>query len=256
MKVVRSLNSYLGRTKWFEERQTKKGKELLTSLSNFFKFVCENIFKYQENYFYEALKMLLSMPYQLFLLDDSEILKNNLPSIIMKSLELGQEIISLSYETIASIAILFHHCKAESVKYLTGCIPYLEKYINFSKADAETDDKEEVQAYLFLYEREIKRSEISKRVMKFLGSVGGISHSMVENTTKDYISWDYHCKLDLSIVMGGEDYNLNLTKLLSRTCWLMVNGREAQKIVSSEFMHAIVVYMIGRAATKSVGQNP
>ena len=47
MKVVRSLNSYLERVSWFEERDAKKSKELLGSMSNFFKFVCENIFKYQ-----------------------------------------------------------------------------------------------------------------------------------------------------------------------------------------------------------------
>jgi hypothetical protein len=39
--------------------------------------------------------------------------------------------------------------------------------------------------------------------MKFLGSIGGIAHMMVDNSTKDYISWDYYCKLDLSVVMGG-----------------------------------------------------
>ena len=37
------------------------------------------------------------MPYQLYLLDDCEIIKNSLPGIIIKSLELGQEIISLSH---------------------------------------------------------------------------------------------------------------------------------------------------------------
>lgn len=60
--------------------------------------------------------------------------------------------------------------------------------------------------------------------MKFLGSIGGISHMMVENSTKDYISWDFYCKLDLSVVMGGENIDINLTKLLARTNWLMLHG--------------------------------
>ncbi len=69
--------------------------------------------------------------------------------------------------------------------------------------------------------------------MKFLGSIGGISHMMVENSTKDYISWDYYCKIDLTVIMGGDSIDINLTKMLSRTCWLMLHGTEVQKIVSS-----------------------
>lgn len=69
--------------------------------------------------------------------------------------------------------------------------------------------------------------------MKFLGSIGGYSHMMVENTTKDYISWDYYCKLDLTVYLKGDTLNINLTKLLARTCWLMLHGSEVQKIVSS-----------------------
>lgn len=84
--------------------------------------------------------------------------------------------------------------------------------------------------------------------MKFLGSIGGAAHSVVENSTKDYISWDYYCKLDISVVMGGDTISISLTKLLSRTCWLMLHGSESQKIVASEFMHATTVYVIGRAA--------
>ena len=133
MKVIRSLNCYLIQANWLEETETKKSKELLSSIANLFQFVWENLFKYQENYFYEALKMLLSVPYQVFLLNDCEILKNALPGIIIKALELGQEIITLSHETIKTISILFEKEKSLSVKYLTGCIPYLEKYINFAK---------------------------------------------------------------------------------------------------------------------------
>ena len=39
--------------------------------------------------------------------------------------------------------------------------------------------------------------------MKFLGSIGGLCHSLVANKTNDYISWDYHCKLNLDILMAG-----------------------------------------------------
>lgn len=87
--------------------------------------------------------------------------------------------------------------------------------------------------------------------MKFLGSIGGLAHQMVKNSTQDYISWDYYCKLDISIVLGKDTIDVNVTKLLARTCWLMLHGTENQKTVSSEFMHSIVIYMIGRSASKT-----
>jgi hypothetical protein len=56
---------------------------------------------------------------------------------------------------------------------------------------------------------------------------------MIENTVKDYISWDYYCKLDFTVALGGQNIDISLTKLLSRTCWLMMHGKEGQKIVAS-----------------------
>ena len=51
MKVIRSLNAFITRTNWFNNSEangeTKKVKELLSVLSNFFKFVAESIYKYQ-----------------------------------------------------------------------------------------------------------------------------------------------------------------------------------------------------------------
>ena len=47
---------------------------------------------------------------------------------------------------------------------------------------------------------------------------------MIENRRKDYISLDYYCKLDLTVILGGENVEINLTKLLARTCWLMQHG--------------------------------
>lgn len=70
MKVIRSLNMFIAKIGWLnnaEDGDQKNIDQLLCVLKNFFLFVCDNIFKYQENYFYEALKMLLSMPSKVFL---------------------------------------------------------------------------------------------------------------------------------------------------------------------------------------------
>lgn len=60
-----------------------------------------------------------------------------------------------------------------------------------------------MRSFLFLRESKIKKEKLSEKVMKFLGSIGGLCHSLVANKTNDYISWDYHCKLNLDILMAG-----------------------------------------------------
>lgn len=65
-------------------------------------------------------------------------MKNSLSGIIIKSLELGHEIISLSFEAVETLSNLFSSAKYESNQYLSGCIPFLEKYINFSKNTDKT----------------------------------------------------------------------------------------------------------------------
>ena len=119
-------------------------------------------------------------------------------------MDLGQEIISLANEGICCLNSIFQHARTQAEKYIADCIPYLEKFINFGRnGKEEEEEKEEVRSYLFLREIKIKKERLSEDVMKFLGSIGGLCHSLVANKTNDYISWDYHCKVDLDVLMAG-----------------------------------------------------
>jgi hypothetical protein len=68
--------------------------------------------------------------------------------------------------------------------------------------------------------------------MNFLGSIGGLVHLLVNNTNKNYVSWDYQCKLDIEILMSDRKFTLNLTSVLDRACFLALNGEKNIKKAS------------------------
>jgi hypothetical protein len=59
-------------------------------MGKFFKQTAEVVFKYQEQYFYELLKVLLSFSEEVYFHDSQRILKHHLPALLVKTFELGQ----------------------------------------------------------------------------------------------------------------------------------------------------------------------
>jgi hypothetical protein len=83
-----------------------------------------------------------------------------------------------------------------------------------------------MRAHLFLSEQKITRQSISEEVLSFLGSLGGLCHLLVDKQNNDHISWDFDCHLTVELSILNDKYNINITKLLNRTCWLAINGRD------------------------------
>ena len=65
-----------------------------------------------------------------------------------------------------------------------------------------------------------------------------------------YISWDYDCTLTYPLPLINRKVDLKLTKLLPRVMQLMLNSPDDSiKTISCEFMHAVIIYIIGRSAS-------
>lgn len=105
------------------------------------------VFKYQEQYFYELLKILLSFSEEVYFLDNYRIMKSQLADLIVKTLEMGQEINSLADTALKCLRRLFRAEKEVFKLYLSGVVPALEKYINVES----NSQKGEMKAHLFLY---------------------------------------------------------------------------------------------------------
>ena len=45
--------------------------------------------------------------------------------------------------------------------------------------------------YLFAEEMKINKQSIEKKIMDFLGSIGGLAHLLVDNLNTNLTTWDY-----------------------------------------------------------------
>jgi hypothetical protein len=88
------------------------------------------VFKYQEQYFYELLKILLSFSEEVYFMDNYRIIKSQLAELIIRTLEMGQEIISLAFVAVRCLKNIFTAEKKIAQTYLSSALPALEKYIN------------------------------------------------------------------------------------------------------------------------------
>lgn len=99
-------------------------------MKRFFSEGISIVFKYQEQYFYELLKILLSFSEEVYFLDNYRIVKSQLADLIIKTLEMGQEINSLADSAVRCLKRLFRAQKEVFKLSLSTVVPALEKYIN------------------------------------------------------------------------------------------------------------------------------
>lgn len=242
LRTLRSLNEYILKNSYFRSQpsaQAEYSRELVDKMAKFFHFTVQKVYKFQEQYFYELIKVLLSFGEEVYCSADYRILKSHLPKLLVKALDMGQEIVSLANAALRCTERLFAAERPMARNYLLPVISSLEQYLNLA-----TSEREEFKSQLFLFEQALSRKELSNAVLAFLGSLGGLSHSLVDSSNKDHISWDYDCHLKMEVEILKEAFWVNLVRVLDRVCWLCVNGKEEVKIVACELLHAQVCYVV------------
>lgn len=70
----------------------------------------------------------------------------------------------------------------------------------------------------------ITRVSLAKKIMDFLGSIGGLVHLLIDTSGSNKIAWDYQDPLEIDVLMGTFKCTLNLSRLLNRVCFLALNG--------------------------------
>ena len=86
-------------------------------------------------------------------MDNYRIMKSQLSGLIIKTMELGQEIISLADVAIKCLKKLFFTEKVIAQRCLSDAIPALEKFLNVESNTL----KEEKKAHLFLCEQNLTK---------------------------------------------------------------------------------------------------
>lgn len=94
-------------------------------------------------------------------------------------------------------------------------------------------------------------------MLDLLGKIGGHAHSIINNEltkkhdTENYIRWDSEKRLKLCLPLSNKKIDIYLDSCLPRIIDLAQNSSEKKtRIAACELLHALVLYMIGKSATR------
>jgi len=106
-------------------------------------------------------------------------------------------------------------------------------------------------------EERIDRRDIANKVLDLLGKIGGHSHSIINNELskkhdkENFIRWDPEKRLKFTIPLHQRKIDIYLDSCLPRIVDLAQSSADKETRISAcELLHALVIFMIGKSATK------
>jgi DNA-dependent protein kinase catalytic subunit len=109
-------------------------------------------------------------------------------------------------------------------------------------------------------EERVDRREIANKVLDLLGKIGGHAHSIINNELtkkhdrENFIRWDSEKRLKFSLPLHSQKIDIYLDSCLPRIIDLAQNSSEKRtRIAACELLHGLVLYMIGKSATRPKG---
>ncbi|KAL4502183.1 hypothetical protein ABPG72_000418 [Tetrahymena utriculariae] len=288
LKLLRCLNEYIEKNNILKGLKKYIKKDITSQIKIFFSELYKNLGKYQDELLSDCLKTMLSIPFEVLLIDNYSFFRKNLIVALKKGFELGVQNVSMGFAAIECLQKIIKRSKNRVVfKYLKLVIPYLSEYLSITKRELEeitSDIKYKIQSNnqqrdifnLTISELGQRKKDLIERVTNLLGDIGGESHLIVlsekgfqgnverqllsefENLQiskkgVSLISWDYEAKVLFPLPLLAKKIDINLTKLLPRMVELTLNPDDKIKVYACEAIHAITIYMIGTQASSIQG---
>ena len=100
--------------------------------------------------------------------------------------------------------------------------------------------------------------EIAYKVLDLLGKIGGHAHSIISNELtkkhdkENFIRWDSEKRLKFDLPLANDQtIDIYLDSCLPRIIDLAQNSpKKKTRIAACELLHGLILYMIGKSATK------
>jgi DNA-dependent protein kinase catalytic subunit len=148
----------------------------------------------------------------------------------------------------------------------TEVLPKLSEYLQVDEEGANRGKKggrggqEEFQFSEMLKSNDdnehFDRKDIAAKVLDLLGKIGGHAHSIINNEQtrlhekENFIKWDPERRLKFTVPLYTAKVDIYLDACLPKLVDLALNAQERDtRIAACEFMHALMIYMIGKNAT-------
>ncbi|KRW98379.1 Armadillo-type fold [Pseudocohnilembus persalinus] len=275
LKFIKTLNQFVINNDIFQYLTSKEKLEFILLLKNYFQELYFLQKKYQDELLIDSLKVLLTVPRAIIMAENYSFFKNHLIVVIKRSLQLGESNTSLGFLALKCLERLHQKCKQQLVnQYFKLVVPQLNAYLLQSKQQGKSasDQQNQQQSLdkielfnLTLDELQLNKRTLVQEAYKFLGSIGGSTHMLIEDEYKgsiphlntyvakelndldsqkmDLIAWDYETKVELEIPLQQQKIKINLTKLLPRLIQIaQYHNENKMKNLACEQLHAIVMW--------------
>lgn len=164
--------------------------------------------------------------------------------VILQALKLGLNHFPLAHTVISMLKVWRNFIPMHSLKeILPAVLPSLSPYLALDKISQEIQGQDDARTV------RDKKKTLAFRVVKFLGSLGGESHYLVNQKTSElHLAWDTETRLKINCNFNQRTLELQLDQILPRLIHLTEHSTEKKiKVAALELLHALIIYMIGRS---------
>lgn len=186
---------------------------------------------------------------------------------MFKALDLGRGNKELAMNSVTMVESWFNLLPMNlTVDLYQDILPKLSDYLyvdDDSKAAAKKQKSKEAETFQVLEmlktgnEVNIERRDIALKVLDLLGKIGGHAHSIINNDQnklnekENFIKWDPEKRLKFTIPLYTKKIDIYFDAVLPKLVDLAQNsGDRETRVAACEFLHALVIYMIGKNATQ------
>lgn len=104
------------------------------------------------------------------------------------------------------------------------------------------------------------RKDLAYKVLDLLGKIGGHAHNIINNEQTrahekaNFIKWDPEKRLKFTIPLYSKKLDIYFDACLPKLVDLAQHSTDREtRVAACEFLHALVIYMIGKNATQPKG---
>lgn len=237
---------------------------VLQQLLSYFKDLAGRCDLFQDELLLSCTDLLLKVP--IALLFNKEMQTDNIEMwkvIMMKALDLGHSNNQIAMTCVEMLDKWFSSLPPGiTAKLYKQLLPKLSDYLNVENDATAGPDQFYHQRVLAkerdIGRRKVSRRDISKRVLALLGQIGGYAHHIISNEEsrrrerENFIRWDSEKRLKFTLPLYNKKIDIYLDACLPRVVDLAQNSaRKDVRIAACEFLHSLIIYMIGKNAQKS-----
>ena len=209
-------------------------------MSSLLKDVVVRLREYEEDLLASCLELILAAPSELIISPRENNLSLWIPAV-QRAVELSVTQTKIAHLTITALKTWSKELpKSQLEEFLIPVLPTLSSFLRLDKTDEGGVDQ--------------SRRKVAYRTVKFLGSLGGMSHTLVPETVGGmHTAWDTEPRVEFALPISAMKLDLFLDPILPRVLQLCEQSSDVKtRITACELLHAVVLYMIGRSTVADV----